>query len=159
MTDHVTDSDGRIVVGVDSSQGSKTALKWAMNQAWLTGATVQVITSWQDPARYGTAYGWTAAAFEGDTFATSMVKILDETVADVAAQLPHPVTVLAQVVEGHPAETLLRAAAGAQLLVVGSRGHGAFAGMLLGSVSQHCIQHAPCPVIVIPDGVRSRTTP
>jgi nucleotide-binding universal stress UspA family protein len=150
MTDHVTDSADRIVVGVDGSQGSKTALKWAMNQARLTGATVEAITSWQDPAQYGTAYGWTAAAFEGDTFATAMVKVLDDTVADVAAQMPHPVTVLTQVVEGHPAEALLRAAAGAQLLVVGSRGHGTFAGIILGSVSQHCVQHAPCPVVVVP---------
>lgn len=150
MTDHVTDGADRIVVGVDGSPGSKTALRWAMNQARLTGATVQAVISWQDPAQYGTAYGWTAAAFEGDTFATTMAKVLDETVAEVSAQLPHPVTVLAQVVEGHPAESLLHAAAGAQLLVVGSRGHGTFAGIILGSVSQHCVQHAPCPVVVVP---------
>ena len=49
-------------------------------------------------------------------------------------------------------------AAGAELLVVGSRGHGAFAGMLLGSISQHCTQHAPCPVIVVPDHDHSKTT-
>ena len=150
MTDHATDSTHRIVVGVDGSQGSKTALKWAMNQAHLTGATVEAITTWQDPAQYGTAFGWTSAAFEGDTYATTMVKALDDTVAEVAAQMPQPATVLAQVVEGHPAEALLHAAAGAQLLVVGSRGHGSFAGIVLGSVSQHCVQHAPCPVVVVP---------
>jgi nucleotide-binding universal stress UspA family protein len=54
------------------------------------------------------------------------------------------------VVEGHPAETLLHAATGAELLVVGSRGHGTFAGILLGSVSHYCVQHAPCPVVVVP---------
>jgi nucleotide-binding universal stress UspA family protein len=150
MTEHVSGSTDRIVVGVDGSLGSKTALKWAMNQAHLTGATVEAITTWQDPARYGTAYGWTSGAFEGDSYAASMVKALDETVAEVAAQLPLPVTVLAQVVEGHPAETLLRAAEGARLLVLGSRGHGTFAGIMLGSVSQHCVQHAPCPVVVVP---------
>ena len=150
MTEHVTDGADRIVVGVDGSPGSKTALRWAMDQARLTGATVQAVISWQDPAQYGTAYGWTAATFEGDTFATTMAKVLDETVAEVSAQLPHPVTVLPQVVEGHPAESLLHAAAGAQLLVVGSRGHGTFAGIILGSVSQHCVQHAPCPVVVVP---------
>ena len=149
MTEHAADSTHRIVVGVDGSQGSKTALKWAMTQAHLTGATVEAITTWQDPAKYGTAYGWTAAAFEGDTYATAMVKALDDTVAEMAAQMPHSVTVLAQVVEGHPAEALLQAAAGAQLLVVGSRGHGTFAGIMLGSVSQHCVQHAPCPVVVV----------
>jgi nucleotide-binding universal stress UspA family protein len=150
MTRHGTDSTDRIVVGIDGSQGSKTALKWAMNQARLTGATIEAVTAWQDPARYGTAYGWTSAAFEGDTFATAMVKVLDDTVADVTAQMEHPVTVLTQVVEGHPAEALLQAAAGAQSLVVGSRGHGTFAAIILGSVSQHCVQHAPCPVVVVP---------
>jgi nucleotide-binding universal stress UspA family protein len=54
------------------------------------------------------------------------------------------------IVQGPPAQVLLDAAAGAQMLVVGSRGHGTLAGMLLGSVSQHCVQHAPCPVVVIP---------
>lgn len=150
MTDHATDSTQRIIVGVDGSAGSKTALTWAMNQARLTGATIEAITTWQDPARLGTAYGWTSAAFEGDTYATTMAKVLDDTVAEVVAQMPQPVTVQTQVVEGHPAEALLRAAEGAQLLVVGSRGHGTFAGIMLGSVSQHCVQHASCPVVVIP---------
>ncbi|MGX6607102.1 universal stress protein [Micromonosporaceae bacterium Da 78-11] len=150
MTDHVADSGHRIIVGVDGSQGSKTALKWAMSQAALTGATVEAITTWQDPAQYGTAYGWTSAAFEGDTYATAIVKALDDTIAEVTAEIPHPVTVLPQVVQGHAVEALLHAAAGADLLVVGSRGHGTFAGIVLGSVSQHCVQHAPCPVVVVP---------
>ncbi|MEU8655365.1 universal stress protein [Actinoplanes philippinensis] len=150
MTDETTNPTRRIVVGVDGSQGSKTALKWAMNQAHLTGATIEAITTWQDPAQLGTAYGWTSVAFEGDTYATTMVKALDDTIAEVTAQVTHPVTVLAHVVEGHPVEALLQAAAGAELLVVGSRGHGTFAGLLLGSVSHRCVQHAPCPVIVVP---------
>jgi nucleotide-binding universal stress UspA family protein len=150
MTDHATGSTPRIVVGVDGSPGSKAALTWAMNQARLTGATVEAIATWQDPTQYGTAYGWTSAAFEGDTYATMMAKLLDETVAEVASGLSQPVTVLPQIVEGHPAQVLLRAADGAQLLVVGSRGHGTFAGIMLGSVSQHCVQHAPCPVVVVP---------
>jgi len=61
-----------------------------------------------------------------------------------------PTQVLPRVVQGHPAQVLLEAARGAQMLVVGSRGHGTLAGMLLGSVSQHCVQHAPCPVLVVP---------
>ena len=78
MTDHAADSTHRIVVGVDGSPGSKKALTWAMNQAQLTGASIEAITTWQDPAQYGTAYGWTAAAFESETFATTMVKDLDD---------------------------------------------------------------------------------
>jgi nucleotide-binding universal stress UspA family protein len=147
MTDHDTD---RIVIGVDGSQGSKTALRWAMIQAGRTGATVEAITVWQDPARYGTAYGWTSQAFEGDTYINTMAKVLDDTVDEVSAQLDRPVTVVTRILEGHPAEALLRAASGARLLVLGSRGHGAFAGMVLGSITQHCIQHPPCPVVVVP---------
>jgi nucleotide-binding universal stress UspA family protein len=149
MTSNSPDNTHRIIVGVDGSPGSKNALTWAMNQGRLTGASVEAITTWQDPAKYGTAYGWTSAAFEGDTYATTMVKVLDDTVAEVAADMSHPVAVLAQVIEGHPAEALVRAAAGAQLLVVGSRGHGTFASIMLGSVSQHCVQHATCPVVVV----------
>ncbi len=63
------------------------------------------------------------------------------------------VTVTGEVTEGHPAEVLLKAAAGTDLLVVGSRGHGGFAGMLLGSVSSHAVHHARCPVLVVRTGV------
>ncbi|MDI6105652.1 universal stress protein [Actinoplanes sp. NEAU-A12] len=149
MTSNSSDNTHRIVVGVDGSPGSKNALAWAMNQARLTGATVEAITTWQDPAKHGTAYGWTSAAFEGDTYATAMVKALDDAVAEVTTPMSHPVTVLAQVVEGHPAEALVHAAKGAELLVVGSRGHGTFASIMLGSVSHHCVQHATCPVVVV----------
>jgi nucleotide-binding universal stress UspA family protein len=150
MPDRVADTASRIVVGVDGSPGSRIALAWAMNQAKLTGATVEAVTAWQDPARYGTAYGWAAAAFEGDTYATAMAKVLDETIAAAATELEAPVTVVPRVMQGHPVEVLLEAATGAQLLVVGSRGHGTFAGLMVGSVSQHCVQHAPCPVVVVP---------
>jgi nucleotide-binding universal stress UspA family protein len=121
-----------------------------MDQAGLTRATVEAIVTWQNPAQYGTAHGWTVAAYPSDSYAITMAKVLGDTVAEVTAQMSHPVTVLPQVVEGHPAEALLHAAAGAELLVVGSRGHGTFAGIVLGSVSQHCVQHAPCPVVVVP---------
>lgn len=150
MTDHGAGNTHRIIVGVDGSPGSKTALTWAMNQAARTGATVEAITTWQNPAQYGTAYGWSYDVFEGDTYGAAIAKSLDDTIAEVAAQVPHPVTVLAQVIEGHAVEALLHAAANADLLVVGSRGHGTFAGIVLGSVSQHCVQHAPCPVVVVP---------
>jgi nucleotide-binding universal stress UspA family protein len=68
----------------------------------------------------------------------------------VRDELDHPVEVAIRVVEGHPVHVLMDAARKAQILVLGSRGHGTFTGILLGSVSQHCVQHAPCPVVVIP---------
>ena len=64
----------------------------------------------------------------------------------------HPgVTIQTSVLEGHPAPVLVKASDGADLLVVGSRGHGEFAGMLLGSVSEHCVSNARCPVLVLRD--------
>ncbi|MCM4081240.1 universal stress protein [Paractinoplanes hotanensis] len=156
MPDQVTETAARIVVGVDGSSGAKIALAWAMNQAKLTGATVEAVIAWQDPAIYGAAYGWTSVSFEGDTYGVAMTKLLDDSIAEVAGETGTPVPVLPRVVQGHPVEALLKAAAGAQLLVVGSRGHGTFAGILLGSVSQHCVQRASCPVVVVPSVAASR---
>lgn len=140
----------RIVVGVDGSAGSKSALRWAMTQAQLTGAKVEAVTCWQDPVMWGYTYG-VPAIYEAGDLAANAEKHLAETVTEVAGQLGQPADVLTRVVEGHPAEVLTKAATGAGLLVVGSRGHGTFAGLMLGSVSQHCVQHAPCPVVVVPE--------
>ncbi len=75
-----------------------------------------------------------------------------ETMLDkVAADHPE-VTIDLTVEEGHPAPVLVTASKGASLLVVGSRGHGEFAGMLIGSVSEHCVTNAHCPVLVLRDG-------
>jgi nucleotide-binding universal stress UspA family protein len=148
--------DRRIVVGVDGSHGSKTALRWALTQAQLTGATVEAVAAWQSPAMIGYSYGWVPLPYEGESIAAAAEKVLADTVADLAGA---PDRTRTTVTEGPPAQVLLKAATGADLLVVGSRGHGAFAGMLLGSVSQHCVQHAPCAVVVVPDEDSSATTP
>ena len=105
-------------------------------------------------------YSYAAIPFPSadDGIAAMAEKALAETVADVVGTQDKPVEVRPTVAEGPAAQVLLAAAAGAELLVVGSRGHGGFAGMLLGSVSQHCAHHAPCPVVVIPDD-DSRTAP
>lgn len=149
MIDHATHEERCIVVGVDSSHGSRNALRWALAQARMTGATVHVVTAWQNPVVYD---GWVPAGPDSYSIAAVAEKILAETVADVVGTRDRPVDIRTAVAEGPAAQVLLTAAAGAELLVVGSRGHGAFAGMLLGSVSQHCVQHAPCAVVVIPDG-------
>jgi len=150
MNGQTDETTRRIVVGVDGSSGSKVALHWAMVQARLIDATVEAIATWEDPALYGYSYGWAPATYEGDSIATITAKVLDATIAEVSASLPQPPTVLPRVMEGHAAQVLPEAATGAQLLVVGSRGHGTFAGIMLGSVSQHCVQHAPCAVVVVP---------
>ncbi|PZS39877.1 MAG: universal stress protein UspA [Pseudonocardiales bacterium] len=138
----------RIVAGVDGSPSSMEALCWAARQAGLTGATVDAVIGWQFPAGYGGA-GWTPNAMVDDAYYGGIArKALADAISQAVAQ-GGGVTVLPRVVEGHPAQVLMEAADGADLLVVGSRGHGGFTGALLGSVSQHCVQHAHCPVVVI----------
>jgi nucleotide-binding universal stress UspA family protein len=136
---------GRIVVGVDGSSSSKAALRWAVGQAHLTGAIVDAVTAWQMPA----SYAWIPDGVTGiEDFGTEARRILTEAINEIAGVDPG-VKVRPFVEEGHPAQVLVDAAKGAQLLVVGSRGHGEFAAALLGSVSQNCVHHAPCPVLVI----------
>lgn len=135
-------SQERIVVGVDGSSASIDALKWAIRQSSLTGATVEAVISWQFPMAYGGYPGGAGVDWPANA-QTVLDTAVDEAVGSQADQISR------QVVRGHPAQVLLDAAAGADLLVVGSRGHGGFAGMLLGSVSEHVAAHAPCPVLVI----------
>jgi len=132
-----------IVVGVDGSPSSQAALRWALGQAKATGARVQAVAAWDYPT-----YAWTSAVPYED-FSVTTGKILDESVHGALGTDPADVRVLQSVVPGHAAQVLIDASAHAALLVVGSRGHGAFAGTLLGSVSQHCVQHAHCPVVVV----------
>jgi nucleotide-binding universal stress UspA family protein len=135
--------ESRIVVGVDGSDSSVRALEWAARQAALTGDTVEAITTWQWP----TSFGWAVAYPDGWSPQADAQQVLDEAVDPVRTQHPD-VTFVSTVVEGHPAPVLVEASKEAELLVVGSRGHGQFAGMLLGSVSEHCVSHAHCPVLV-----------
>jgi nucleotide-binding universal stress UspA family protein len=133
-----------IVVGVDGSDPSKRALRWAADQARLTGAELKIVTTWEYPPTLGWAPPY-PSDFDPDADAR---KALEETVDAVLGADPGVVLHLT-VQEGHPAFVLTEAGKGAELLVVGSRGHGAFAGMLLGSVSEYCAAHAPCPVVVV----------
>jgi nucleotide-binding universal stress UspA family protein len=132
---------GRIVVGVDGSPASLDALRWAVRQAELTGASVEAVTSWS----YPTSYGFPVIA--NVDWEQGARTVLDEAIAAVTDESAAPVR--RRVVEGHPARALADVAAGADLLVVGSRGHGGFTGLLLGSVSEYVVTHAPCPVVVI----------
>ena len=150
MLDEMNERAGRIVVGIDGSECSMAAMRWAMAQSSLTGSTVEVVAAWQEPAMYGLAYASSPALYEGDSMATITEKLVRECVVAVVGELDHPVEVPVRVTQGHPAQVLLDAATGARLLVVGTRGHGGFAGLLLGSVSQQCVQHATCPVVVVP---------
>ena len=135
----------RIVVGVDGSASSLEALRWAVRQAELTGAAVDAVIAWQFPAANG--FGWGVIADDID-YAEVATKVVCEAI-NQAVDPGSDVRVRPVVVHGYPPQVLTDRAADADLLVVGSRGHGGFAGALLGSVSQHCTHHAPCPVVVI----------
>ena len=150
MIDQEPVQDHRIVVGVDNSAGSAEALRWALAHARLTGGSVEAVTAWQVPPMYAYAYGWTPTGIDDAGIIRYAEKTLAETVAQMQGEDDHPVPVTTRVMEGPAAQVLLDAGKGAELMVLGSRGHGAFSGMLLGSVSQHCVQHATCPTVVIP---------
>jgi nucleotide-binding universal stress UspA family protein len=139
---------GRIVVGVDGSRPSRVALQWALRQAELTGATVQAVIAWHYPVMVG-GYAWApVSVLDSSDFGEIAEKQITETIADVVDPASS-VRVTTSVLEGNAAQVLLDAARGADLLVVGSHGHGGFAGALLGSVSQHCAHHSPCPIVIV----------
>lgn len=138
----------RIVVGVDGSEPSREALRWAVRQAEATGSSVEAIMTWQLPTA---AYGFGMPMPTANDFAPYCDKALHDVVQEVAGE--HPSVEVSEVVtEGDARQALVTAAHGADLLVVGSRGHGEVAGILLGSVSEYCTTHATCPVVVIRHG-------
>jgi len=140
----------RIVVGVDDSSGSAAALAWALALAAETGAEVEVVHAYELPYSWINGYApdlerWMREGAEAAR--ATLDRIVD------AALEGHPdyVEVRRTVGEGTPAQVLLDRSGDADLLVIGSRGRGGFAGLLLGSVSQQCVHHARRPVVVIPE--------
>jgi nucleotide-binding universal stress UspA family protein len=146
MTSIEPEGAHRIVVGIDGSSTSIAALEWAAKQAELTGATLEVLMTWDWPL----SFGWSLPIPSGYNPGPDSAKALDEVLEVVKKRHPG-VAITPTVVEGHPAPLLVKASEGADLLVVGSRGHGEFVGMLLGSVSEHCVTNAHCPVLVLRD--------
>ena len=148
MSDTEGREGGRVVVGVDGSSGSVHALAWAGREARVRNATLEVVAAWT----YPTPVLLVPVAPDPPQVKTlrkdarEMIEHALEKVADDVAGLD----VDLRVVEGDTSAVLLERAKGADLLVVGSRGLGGFRGLLLGSVSQQCVQHATCPVVVVP---------
>jgi nucleotide-binding universal stress UspA family protein len=143
-----TEKAPRIVVGVDGSASSMAALRWAVHQAELTGGTVDAVVAWKMPATM-TGFGFAPVAVaDGSDMEQTAQRVLDHAVSKVVGPEGGP-AVRRLAVQGFPAPVLLDASAGADLLVLGSRGHGGFSGALLGSVGQHCVRHAHCPVVII----------
>lgn len=130
-----------VLVGVDGSPSSQAAVRWADQYARALDADLELVTAWHYPTSYGIAMplnGW-----DPEDDANSVAE-------KAAAQVTLPADrVRTRVVHGSAADILVRSSVNADLVVVGSRGHGGFTGMLLGSVSAHCAHHAHCPVCVI----------
>jgi nucleotide-binding universal stress UspA family protein len=142
---------GLVVVGVDGSEESVAALRWAAAYAKAAGATVQALIAWPFPDVAGEApVGHAPPPVRHETEQRTSAT-LDQAGRQVCPD-PAAAGVQTRVVYGHPAQELVEASKEASLLVVGSRGHGAFAGMLLGSVSMHCVTGAFCPVTVVRRG-------
>lgn len=138
---------GRIVVGVDDSEGSRRALRWALEEAAAHDMSVDVLHAWHYPY-VGDVSGMSYAVPATEIEKAARLQL--EHSVEHARPLPPGVEVEQILVEGPAARSLLEAAGGADLLVVGSRGRGGFTGLLLGSVSQQCAHHAPCPIVIVP---------
>lgn len=166
--DSETAADGRspgtdrIVVGVDGSQGSKAALEWAVGEAQVRASSVHILVVWQYP-RATSASAWGLGMDPSpdvqDAVAAASAEVASRLGLTASAQGDAATTW--EAIEGNPARALLAASEDADLLVVGSRGHGAFVGALLGSVSHQVVAHARCPVVVVPHprAVEDQTRP
>ena len=141
MTDE-SQAARRIVVGVDGSDESKQALRWAARIAAAEDATIDAVAAWHFPV-----IGWSAVP-QSFSPEADMEKLLTRTV-DEAFGPERPKTIRLRVLEGEAAHMLLDVSDGALMVVVGSRGHGGFAGLLIGSVSMKLAELATCPVLVV----------
>ena len=139
---------GTIVVGVDGSEGGKAALAWAIEEARIRGARLRALLAWsyldQPVTDFDPQFGEENAR-----------ERLEEVIAEVTSGADSGVEIERVVVCDLAARALLEATAGADLVVVGSRGMGGFKGLLLGSVSQQIAHHATCPVVIIPGPERT----
>jgi len=135
----------RIVVGVDGSEGSRLALRWAAEEAALRSAALEVIHTYESVQTVERI----VTAAQAETFSRAVAEaareVLDSMIVEVEG-----VEVRAHAIESpNPAETLVERSKGAEMLVVSSRGRGSFKSLLLGSVSQQCAHHATCPVAIV----------
>jgi nucleotide-binding universal stress UspA family protein len=146
-----SDHTPHVVVGVDGSTGSLTALQFAFDEAKRRAIGLLVVSAYDLPEVWSITYGLPVACTEDeirDNVLQNTRRVVTETLDDQLSADGAP-KVDVQARGGGAAHVLVSAAASSPLLVVGSRGLGGFRRMLLGSVSLQCVQHAPCPVTVV----------
>lgn len=141
-----TDAAGeRIVVGVDGSPDARQALEWAITHAGPTD-TIDIVHTWHQPIMAVEA----GMAIDSSVLAESAAAVLQRELHLLQSRLPDLPTITPRAINGHAGQALLEAAEGADLLVVGTRGHGGFTGLLLGSTSTYLAHHSPCPLVIVP---------
>jgi nucleotide-binding universal stress UspA family protein len=148
----VDDGEGtrgpRVVVGIDFSSGARAALLFALRDAARRGVPVAAVTTYRPPDYWMDFYA--VATYQPDQLRSATLDRLRQFVAEVLPEGPQPPPeVHVHAAMGTAADELIHASHDAELLVVGSRGHGGFTSMLLGSVSMQCALHASCPVTVV----------
>lgn len=142
-------ADRRIVVGMEGSGGAKAALRWALDEAKHRDCVVEVITAYA-PTYVAAAPDFNYVPLDPVDLKTEVQQMQERVVNEVLGQVAAgDVKITRRMVKGRPVDSLIEAAAGAEMLVVGSRGRGGFRGLLLGSVSQQLAQHASCPLVIV----------
>lgn len=139
-----TKTNHQIVVGIDGSESSLNALRWAARLAPAIGATIHAVVAWEYPIIFGLE-GGIPGSWKPDETAK---EILNDSLTAVFGK-ERPAGLTGSISQGHPTFVLLDASENAEMLIIGSRGRGGFAGLLLGSVSSTCAEHAKCPVLVV----------
>lgn len=139
-----------VIVGVDGSDGARAALRFAVAEAGRRHAKLHVVCAWEVVTAISASV--VPAVALGD-FEKGAERIVADALAE-AAELDPEVECEGEAVHGQAARVLLDAADAEDVIVVGTRGHGGFVGLLIGSVSQQVSHHAPCPVVIVPRGAR-----
>lgn len=149
------DKTYRMVVGVDGSAGGRLALTWAVQEAARRGGSVQAVTAWHWDGPRSTPIVDVTPEDAKNHAKAALARELEA----VATHVPSAPPIASELVQGSPATVLTRAATDADLLVLGSHGHGRLHHAVLGSVSEECIRHAPCPVVVVAVPVKTESAP
>ena len=148
-----------IVVGTDGSEQAQSALAWAVDEARRRSAHLDVLHVWEAPLNAYPAPFFATGAFEVEACIRASRQAAEQRGEEIRSWLrEHAADVGAtvSVIEGSAGDQLLEHAKTAALLVVGSRGHGGFSALLLGSVSDRCSRHAPCPIVIVPAPARTK---
>ncbi len=136
-----------IVVGIDGSTESIAALRWAIHEAVMRNVPIKALHCWSYPTSVGVP---SMMLTDVELIRKSSVALVHDVITQATAGSATPVAIDPVITEGSASHALIDASKGAELVVVGARGHGGFLGLLIGSVANQVVHHAACPVVVVP---------